>query len=206
MKRIAFVVGLFASALIAGQAQAQSRGTGGYFGAGVMQVYTDSATVFANDLYLGPVGGSADSTATGFKVYGGYVWPARFGIEVGYYDLGTFDVFSFGAKTDEFNTTALGFSGTYSLPINPSVDVQFKLGFAYTDVDYRCFSFCGWPNVNTSHTDIAALMGVGLDWRIASNFSVRADWEYFGGVVHVVGDSYGEFGYSAVSIAGQFHF
>jgi len=204
MKGIAFVVGLFASALIAGQAQAQARGSGGYLGAGVMQVYTDNATEFA---YLSiPAGGSADGTATGYKVYGGYVWPARFGFEVGYYDLGTFSAYTFGTKSDEFNTTALAFSGTFSLPINPSVDVLFKLGFAYTDVDYRCFSACGWPYVNTSHTDTAALMGVGLDWRIASNFSVRADWEYFGGVVHNVGSMIGEYDYSAVSIAGQFRF
>jgi hypothetical protein len=204
MKRVACFVALLASALFAAQAHAQSRGTGGYFGAGVMQVYTDNATEFA--YFSIPAGGSADGTATGFKIYGGYVWPARFGFEVGYYDLGTFNAYTFGTKSDEFNTTALAFSGTFSLPINPSVDVAFKLGFAYTDVDYRCFSLCGWPYVNTSHTDIAALMGVGLDWRIASNFSVRADWEYFGGVVHYVGSMIGEYDYSAVSISGQFRF
>jgi hypothetical protein len=204
MKKIAILAALLAGALVSAQAYAQGR-AGGYFGAGVMQVYTDNATEFASST-LGPTGGSGDSSATGFKVYGGYVWPARFGFEVGYYDLGTFGVYSFGAKTDEFRTTALAFSGTYSLPINPSVDVLFKLGMAFTDADYRCLSLCSWPNVNTSHGDIAGLMGVGLDWRIASNFSVRADWEYFGGVVHSVGGMIGEYGYSAVSIAGQFHF
>jgi hypothetical protein len=204
MKRIAFFVALFAGALLASQAHAQSRGTGAYLGAGVMQVYTDNATEFA--YFAIPAGGSADSTATGFKIFGGYVWPARFGIEVGYYELGTFSAYTFGTKSDEFNTTALAFSGTFSLPINPSVDVLLKLGFAYTDVDYRCFSLCGGSFVNTSHTDIAGLMGIGLDWRIASNFSVRADWEYFGGVVHSVGGMIGEYGYSAVSIAGQFRF
>jgi OOP family OmpA-OmpF porin len=204
MKRIAFLAALFASAFCVAQAHAQARGTGGYFGAGVMQVYTDNATEFA---YLSiPAGGSGDSTATGFKLYGGYVWPARFGFEVGYYDLGTFVVQTFGAKSDEFRTTALAFSGTYALPINPSADVLFKLGLAFTDADYRCFSSCGWPFVNTSHSDIAGLMGVGLDWRIAPNFSMRADYEYFGGVVHSVGGMIGEYGYSAFSIAGQFHF
>jgi hypothetical protein len=203
MKQIACLAALLAGALISVQAHAQGR-TGAYFGAGAMQTYTDNATDFA---WLSiPAGGSADSTATGFKVFGGYVWPARFGIEVGYYDLGTYDVYTFGAKSDDFSTTALAFSGTYSLPINPSVDVLFKLGLAFTDAKYQCYSACGWPYVNTSHSDIAGLMGIGLGWRLAPSFSVRADWEYFGGVAHSVGGMIGEYGYSAVSIAGQFHF
>lgn len=205
MKRIALLAALFASAfVVAAQAQAQARGTGAYAGAGVMQVYTDNATEFAYVTI--PAGGSADSTATGFKIYGGYVWPARFGFEAGFYDLGTFSTYAFGAKTDEFNTTALAFSGTFSMPLNPSVDVLFKLGFAYTDVDYRCFALCGGNYFDTSHTDIAALMSIGVDWRIASNFSVRADWEYFGGVIHYAGGMMGDYGYSAVAIAGQFRF
>lgn len=204
MEKVAFFVALFASALLASQAHAQSRGTGGYFGAGVMQVYTDNATEFA---YIAiPAGGSADGTATGFKVYGGYVWPARFGIEVGYYDLGTYDVFTFNTKSDEFKTTALAFSGTYSLPLNPSAEVLLKFGLAFTDVDYRCFSACGWPYINTSHSDVSPVMGIGIGWRIAPSFSVRADWEYFGLVTHSVGGMIAEYDYSAVSIAGQFHF
>jgi hypothetical protein len=204
MKKIAFLATLLAGTLLAVQAHAQARSTGAYFGAGVMQTYTDNASEFA---YLSiPAGGSGDSSATGFKVYGGYVWPARFGIEIGYYDLGTYDVYTFGAKSDEFKTTALAFSGTYSLPLNPSAEVLFKFGLAFTDADYRCFSACGWPYVDTSYSDIAAIMGIGIGWRIAPSFSVRADWEYIGTVTHSVGGLIGEYGYSAVSIAGQFHF
>jgi opacity protein-like surface antigen len=204
MKKIAFLAALLAGALLAAQAHAQARATGAYFGAGVMQVYTDNATEFA--YFSIPAGGNADSTATSFKVYGGYVWPARFGIEVGYYDLGTYDVFTFNTKSDEFKTTALAFSGTFSLPLNPSAEVLFKFGLAFTDADYRCFSACGWPYVNTSHSDISPLMGIGIGWRIAPSFSVRADWEYFGLVTHSVGGMIAEYDYSAVSIAGQFHF
>lgn len=204
MRKIAFVVALFASALLASQAHAQAGGTGGYLGAGVMQTYTDNATEFA--FFAIGFGGDADSKATGYKVYGGYVWPARFGFEVGWYDLGTYEVRTLGVKSDEFKTTALALSGTYSMPINPKVDVLFKLGIAFTDADYRCLSACGWPFVDTSHSDIAGLMGIGLGWRIAPNFSVRGDWEYFGGVVHSVGGMIGEYGYSTFSLAGQFHF
>jgi OmpA-like transmembrane domain len=202
MKRIAILAALLAGALISVQAHAQGR-TGGYFGAGVMQTYTDNATEFA--WYSIPAGGSGDSSATGFKVYGGYTWPAGFGIEVGYYDLGTYDVYTFGTKSDEFNATALAFSGTFGLPINPRVDVLFKFGLVFTDADYRCLSACGWPYVDTSYSDLSAIMGIGVGWRIAPSFSVRADWEYLG-VTHSVGGMIGEYGYSAVSIAGQFHF
>jgi hypothetical protein len=204
MKKTAFIAALLAGVLLGAQAHAQTRASGGYFGAGVMQTYTDNATEFAWSA-IG-FGGSADSNATGFKVYGGYVWPARFGVEVGFYDLGTYDVFTFNAKSDEFKTTALAVSGTYSLPINPKFGVLFKLGLAFTDADYQCFSNCGWPYVSTSHSDVAGLMGIGVDWRLAQNFALRAEWEYFGGVVHMVGNLMGEYGYSAFSLAGQFHF
>jgi hypothetical protein len=204
MKKTAFIAALLVGVLLGAQVQAQTRGTGGYFGAGVMQTYTDNASDFA--WYSIPAGGSAEGSATGFKVYGGYVWPARFGIEVGYYDLGTYDVYTFGAKSDEFRTTALAFSGTFSLPFNPSAELLLKFGLAFTDADYRCLSSCGWPYVDTTYSDLAGIMGIGVGWRIAPSFSMRADWEYVGPVTHSVGGMIGEYGYSAVSIAGQFHF
>lgn len=204
MKKLAVFAALLAGALLAVQAHAQARATGGYFGAGAMQVSTDNATDFAA-LAIG-FGADADTTVTSFKVYGGYLWPARFGIEVGWYDLGSYDVHTFGVKSDEFRTGALAFSGTYSLPLNPSAEVLFKFGLAFTEVDYRCYSACGWPYINTSHSDVSPLMGIGIGWRIAPSFSVRADWEYFGLVTHSVGGLLAEYDYSAVSIAGQFHF
>jgi opacity protein-like surface antigen len=205
MNKSAFAAALLAGVLVAAPALAQSKGPGGaYIGLGAMQTYTDNATDFAWSAI--PFGGDADSKATGFKAYGGYVFPNRFGIEIGYYDLGTYDVRTFGVKSDEFNTTALAFSGTYGLPLNPKVDVLFKLGIAFTEAQYRCFSSCGWPFVDTKHSDIAGLMGIGVGWRVAPSFSVRADYEYFGAVTHAVGSMQGEYGYSAFSIAGQFHF
>jgi hypothetical protein len=205
VKTFACLAALLAGALLGGaQAHAQARVSGGYVGVGAMQAYTNNATDFAA-LAIG-FGGSADSNATGYKVYGGYVWPQRFGFEVGWYDLGSYDVFTFGVKSDEFKTSALAFSGTYSLPINPSVDARFKVGLAFTNVDYRCSSACGWPYISTSHSDIASLLGAGVGWRLAQNFSVRLDWEYFGGVAHSVGGVLALYDYNTFSLAGQFHF
>ena len=45
-----------------------------------------------------------------------------------------------------------------------------------------------------------------LGWRVAQNFSLRADFEYFGGVVHSVGGFLAEYDYPTVSVAAQFHF
>lgn len=205
MNKSAFAATLLAGTLVAAPAYAQYKGPGGaYIGLGVMQTYTDNATAFAASAI--PFGGDGDSSATGAKVFGGYVFPSRFGIEVGYYDLGTYDVRTLGVKSDEFSTTALAFSGTYGMPINPKVDLLFKLGIAFTEAQYRCFSACGWPFVDTKHSDIAGLMGIGVGWRLAPTFSVRADYEYFGAVSHAVGSMQGDYGYSAFSVAGQFHF
>jgi OOP family OmpA-OmpF porin len=201
---IALLAALLASALLGAQAHAQAGRTGAYFGAGVMQVYTDNASEFAT--YEIGFGGSGDSHATGFKVYGGYVWPSRFGFEAGWYDLGTYDVTLFNVKSDEFRISALAFLGTWWMPINPSVDVLFKFGLAFTDVEYRCLTACGWPYVDTNTSDVTMPFSIGVNWRVASGFSVRAEYEYFGFVVHRVGGLMGEYDYSAVSIAGQFHF
>ena len=206
MKRIACIAALLASALIGTQAHAQSRVGGGYIGIGAMSVLTDNAEEFAALVILPPGAGQGDSSATGLKIYGGYVWPTRFGIEVGYYDLGTYDVRTNGVKSDEFQTSAVTVSGTYNVALAPQLDLLLKLGLAFTTADYSCITNCGGFFTSTSKQDISGLMGIGLGWRIAPAFSLRGDFEYFGAVTHSVGGVIAEYPYTVLSISGQFHF
>jgi hypothetical protein len=45
-----------------------------------------------------------------------------------------------------------------------------------------------------------------VGWRVATNFSLRADYEYFGGVRHAVGSLEADYGYGALSLSAQVSF
>lgn len=204
MRKTLPLVAALAAVSIMTPVQAQTQTSGGYVGVGVMSVSTDNARDFASS-FIGP-GGSADESATGLKLYGGYQWPNRFGIEAGLYNLGTYEVRAAGAKTDEFEVSALAVSGTYMAPLGTSFDLNLKLGLAFTNADYTCLSGCGGIFVNTSKSGVSGLLGGGVGWRVAPKFSLRADLEYFGAVLHSVGGLEAEYGYGALSLSGQVKF
>jgi hypothetical protein len=204
MNKTALRLLLLAGALFTAQAQAQylpAGKAGPYAGVGLLHVTTDNAREFAATFAT-----SGDGSATGFKAYGGYLWPNRFGVEVGYYDLGTYDVRTGTAKTDDFQTSALTVSGVFATPFASNFDFTAKLGLAFTNVDYSCFGGCGGIFVNTSKSGIAGIGGVGIGWRITPSFSLRADADWFGGVTHSVGGLEADYGYGALSIGGQLKF
>jgi OOP family OmpA-OmpF porin len=206
MKTTLSLLAALAAALVMNPAQAQMRGQGGgYVGAGAMSVSTDNATDFAA-VFIGP-GGSADDSVSGLKVYGGYVFPGGFGIEGGYYDLGTYDVRTGGAKSDEFKVSAFAVSGTYSLSFGASFEANFKAGLAFTNVDYTCLTGCGGFFVSAGNSGVAGLLGAGLGWNASRNFSVRADFELFSGVPHRVGVlPEANYDYRALSVSAQVRF
>lgn len=204
MKKTALLLTLVAGAVLASHAHAQMspvRTSGAYAGVGVMNVWTDNARDFAFTYAT-----SGDGSANGFKIYGGYVWPSRFGIEVGYYDLGSYDVRTGTAKSDEFKTNAMAVSGVYAAPFAPNFDFNAKLGIAFTNVDYTCVSGCGGIFVNTSKSGVAGVFGAGVGWRVTPNFSLRADYEVVGGVMHSVGGLEADYDYSALSLSAQVRF
>jgi opacity protein-like surface antigen len=207
MNKTAVMLLLLAGALFTAQARAQypsMRNAGPYAGIGLTSTFTNNAKDFG--VFANGFGGGGDDTATGFKVYGGYLWPNRFGVEVGYYDLGSYDVKSSGVKTDEFAVNALAVSGVFSMPFASRFDFNAKAGLAFTNVDYTCFSTCTFPYVNTSKSGTAGLIGAGVGWRVAPNFILRADYEWFGGVKHAVGNIEADYGYGALSVSAQVKF
>ncbi len=199
MRKILPLLAALAAACLMTPAQAQT--AGGYAGVGILSVSTENARDFAAVNAT-----SGDGSSTGFKVYGGYLWPSRFGIEVGYYDLGTYDVRTGTAKSDEFAVNALTVSGVYALPFARVFEFNAKVGLAFTNVDYTCVTGCGGIFVNTSKSGTAGVLGAGVGWRVAPNFSLRLDLEGIGGVTHSVGGLEADYGYGALSFSGQVKF
>lgn len=197
MRKAALLFVIVAGTASAGQASAE----GAYAGIGMMSVSTDNAADFAYAFAT-----SGERSATGVKLYGGYVWPSNFGVEAGYYDLGSYDVFTGNAKTDEFATTAFTVSGVYDLPFAGQFVFSSKLGIAFTAADYTCMAACGGTVFSSSKSSIAALFGAGLGWRPTKSFTVRADYEVFADILHRAGVYEAYYPYSAFSVSGQVNF
>ena len=199
MKKVLLLPLLAACFALPAQAQTQ----GGYIGLGALSASTDNAREFA--LAFG--GTSADKTASGMRVYGGYLWN-QYGIEAGYYDLGTYEVMSGALKSDDFKVSAATVSGVLAIPLGSSVTLNGKLGIAFTSVKYRCYpmvvSCAATPDTNES--DIAAIFGLGVGWRPVRNITLRADLESIGEVSHAAGLNTGLYPYTVLSISGQVNF
>lgn len=199
MRKAALGFCVLAGACLSGAAHAQMQG--GFFGAGVLKANTDNAREFAAATFAD----SADKSADGFKVYGGYLWN-QFGIEGGYYDLGTYDVNFGGAKSDDFSVSAFTIAGVLALRMTNALTFNAKAGLAFTSVDYRCFQACGGNFVDTSDSDVAGVFGAGLAWRVTRNFTLRADYESIGNISHSVGLLEESFPYTVLSISAQINF
>ncbi len=202
MKKIRILLAALSSVFLATPALAQS--AGGYVGAGFLSASTNNASDFAT-VVAGP-GFSGDKSATGLKVYGGYLW-GQYGVEAGYYGLGSYEVKSGGTKTDEFKTTAFTVSGVGSLPLDKAFNLHGKLGLAFTSADYTCVVACGGPIfVNTKKSGVSPLLGIGLGWQATNSFSLRADLELFNNVKHAAGIQSNDASYTALSVSGQYNF
>lgn len=209
MGKTALLLAFCAGMAIAAQASAQASAKpgakagveGGYLGIGIMSLSTDNASDFGYAFRT-----SGERSASGIKVYGGYLWPSRFGVEFGYYDLGSYDVFTGGAKTDEFSTTAGAVSGVFALPFARQFVFNSKIGVAFTSADYTCIALCSPSRFSSSKTGIAGLFGAGVGWRPAHNFTVRADLEIFASILHKAGVYEAYYPYSAFSVSGQVNF
>jgi OmpA family protein len=199
MKKVLLLPLLAACFAVPAQAQTQ----GGYIGLGALSASTDNAREFA--LVFG--GTSADKTASGMRVYGGYLWN-QYGIEAGYYDLGTYEVKEGALKSDDFKVSAVTVSGVLAIPLGSSVTLNGKLGIAFTSVKYRCYPMvvsCA-TTPDTTESDIAAIFGAGIGWRPVRNFTLRADLESIGEVSHAAGLNTGLYPYTVLSISGQVNF
>lgn len=200
MKKIRILLVVLSGMFLATPALAQ---TGGYVGAGFLSASTNNASDFATA--EGP-GFSGDKSATGLKVYGGYMW-GRWGVEGGYYDLGTYDIKFGGAKTDKFKTSAITVSGVGSWPLGTAFNLNGKVGLAFTSADYTCVLGCGGPIfVDTKKSGVSLLVGGGVGWQATKSFSVRGDLELFNNVKHAAGIASNDASYTTFSVSAQYNF
>ena len=199
MKRTAILIAALAGALLGSHVQAQEPGQN-YFGIGFGAATTDGTSPYGNTL--------DEDTAGGFKIYGGTMWD-RFGIEVGFYGLGRYDVRFGGAKIADTETFAVAVSGVVAVPLGGGYSFHGKLGLAFTQAEFNCISLCGTGNpvlADTLKRGTSGLLGLGIGAQLWRDAMMRMDYEHFGGVHHQI--STGEYtdGYDMLSVSLQFNF
>jgi len=118
------------------------------------------------DFRTGSLGGvsSGDDSGTGFKIYGGYSFNPYVALELGGAHLGKLSGVGGDAKADAYFLDAVG-----TFPINPQWAVLGRIGVVNTHVSA--------PIGSDSGTD--AKVGVGLQYTLDRNWSVRAEAEHY---------------------------
>jgi hypothetical protein len=199
VKRTAILIAALAGALLGSHVQAQEPGQG-YFGIGFGAATTDGTSPYDNTL--------DEDTAGGFKIYGGSMWD-RFGIEVGFYGLGRYDVNFGGAKIADTETYAVAVSGVMAVPLGGGYSFHGKLGLAFTQAEFNCISLCGTGNpvlADTKKRGTSGLLGLGIGALLWRDAMIRMDYEHFGGVHHQISTTEYTDGYDMLSVSLQFNF
>lgn len=199
MKKTAILIAVLAGALLAFQAQAQEPGQS-YFGIGYGAVFTDGASPYDNTI--------DESTVAGAKIYGGRMW-GNFGLEVGLYALGKYDVKFAGTKISDTTTNAVAVSGVMMTPLGGGFSFHGKIGLAFTQAEIQCAGACiaASPTLaNTTKRGVSGVLGLGLGARLAQDVLARIDYEHFGNVHHQTDTFAYNNGYDIMSVSLQFNF
>ena len=122
---------------------------------------------------------SADSTnAFSWSMYGGVDTPGRrLGVEVGWSDLGTsrFTVLNPSSSTTpgEVQLRSIYAAMKFAHPIGGSFTPFSKIGFHLWD---RKTTYADGSRQNETQNDTDLLFGLGLEYEVRENLSIRADW------------------------------
>ena len=133
---------------------------------------------------------SIDDHDTAYKAYVGWQFHKNFGIELGYADLGKFDVNSTitapvastvnaDASVDGFALSVVG-----TLPVTDNFSVIGRLGAYFWNVDGAGVVNVGATavNLNLDDSGTSALYGIGAQYDFTKNLGARAEYEVYSDV------------------------
>jgi OOP family OmpA-OmpF porin len=204
MKRI-LGVGIVVCAATAGAAHAWEPGP--YLGFALGSTSFDLDVADYDDGNL--LGGSVDTSDTGYKLFGGYRITPNVGAELYYANLGdsTFrgragaqvDHWCEGPVASEVEVDGLGVSLLGNVPVGRDFNIYGKFGIFAWDWDARESDSCGNFRDSESGTELA--FGAGVSYQINYLTSVHLEWERYNDVL----DSFsGEFDVDFFSLGLSF--
>lgn len=205
MKTIGTIIALLAGVLLGGQAFAQAPGQS-YFGASFGSVWTDGGSPYSINVVN-------EETSTAFKAVAGNMLWNQVGLEVGYYNLGTYETVFTGTNQPfmEAETSAFTVNGVYTTPLGPGYAFHAKAGLAFTLYEASCrdAAVCATSTpvmVNTKNRGVSGMLGIGISANLAKDVAVRVDFEHIGSVHEAVGSTDFKDGYDFLSVGLQFNF
>ena len=128
----------------------------------------------------------------GWKLFAGYSFNQYFGAEFTYVNLGELKSVGkanvTGSLNSEISVEIIGeingftFAGVGRYPVTDQFDILAKAGGFYWDIDlksnlkWRSGSLSG----SASDSGISYVLGLGAEYDITENLSLRAEWERYG--------------------------
>jgi hypothetical protein len=130
---------------------------------------------WTRDWYFGANAGQSDpdeggiDDATGWKAYAGYKFNPFLGVQLGYVNLGEFDI---DAVDDELEVTGWDVTavGSWPIPPNPNVVLFGKVGAFAWEADTSTLG-------DDDGTDLT--FGLGAMYRMPNNIGLRAEWDRY---------------------------
>lgn len=196
MNRHPKLAALAVSAIVLGGSGAAAGDQGPYVGGSLGETTFQHEAANFDDGSLGRSGGVDDSDS-GWKLFGGYQFNKHLAVEYGYTVLNK-DVDSettfFGATSDGSGSFAAGGVGidihepraaftaaVGILPIGEKLSLFGKVGVQIWEVELTTFDSSGIREEDESGVD--PMIGIGLNYRIAGRWGVRAEFERFMNVI-----------------------
>jgi OmpA-OmpF porin, OOP family len=154
-----------------GMAQGMAADTGWYVGGSIGQ-----SEIGACDGIGGP-GVSCDDKDTSWRILGGYQVNKHFALELGYQQIGEANASGPGGSI-KLEATVMEFVAVGMLPVADRFSVYGKIGLYRGETDASGNTFLTGPiSESESNTDLT--FGVGLQFDVARNFGVRAEWQRY---------------------------
>ncbi|XHS76437.1 porin family protein [Burkholderiaceae bacterium UC74_6] len=150
------IIALAALAVLSSSAMAAATDETGFYGGVVL-----GSTKFKDE------GGSENKTSFGAQL--GYNFNANFAVEVQAQRLGKWSETGFSLTANSVNVSGLG-----KLPVADNISLFVRAGYSRNTLEAT------EGNVSASVHKNKALVGVGADFKVANNISLRTEYVNFG--------------------------
>jgi OOP family OmpA-OmpF porin len=173
MKKLIFALIAGAAAMTAAQAQTAEAGPHGYVGIGAATADHDYKLDSA-----GITGVNSDGYKASAKVFGGYDFDQRYGVEAGYTDFRSSNLnFTQNGATGSGSAKGYGVyvAGKATAPITDEFSAYGKLGVAYSHRELNTST-----GLNSTNHDTGAYAAVGVQYNISPQVGLTAEYERYG--------------------------
>ncbi|HUW37797.1 MAG TPA: outer membrane beta-barrel protein [Rhodocyclaceae bacterium] len=172
---------------LASAASAQQDGFYGGISLGQANLHADASALDSglSGAGIGGVSSSIDSKDTGFKLRLGYQLSDRIALEGGYIDFGkakysgAYTLPGAGSVSGQREASGVNFDVLGRLPLDNGFSVFGKAGVLLAHVESKASTADGSASFSNSANTLRPGLGGGVDYALAKNVDLRAEWERY---------------------------